>query len=277
VKTKESSTAQKADLDPSGWDFRKEKVPTAEIEMCFIYEHARELAGRSKRIENLLATWRSGRNASRTSQQYRKASQAYFDVVFLLDECFDTSVLVDGQFPRLAWQHLDQEQKSTIAEGIDSGRPNIPDAPLAIRLVAGTNDAAMQFRAFRAFQGVFRDDVDRMRYGFVAIDWDQSIGAITRTFEEWLLSQKSSMGANPGTTKNTIKRREGGFRDQLNRLSALRLLQHYGSRGLLKDPQNPKSGIKFTDAPYGYLSDLYEAKAKAQKLVNVFLSIIDRS
>jgi len=277
VKTKEPNTAQKADLDPSEWDFRKEKVPDGKIETCFIYEHARELARRSRRIEKLLATWRLGRNAGRTSRQYREASQAYSVVLYLLDECFDTSVFVDGQFPRLAWQHLDQMQQSTIAQGIHSGRSNAPASPLAIRLLPNTKDAAMRFRAFWDWQGIFRDHVARMQYGFVAIDWSHSIGEIRRTFEGWLLSQKSSLGTDDGRRKNTTQRRCGVFRDRLNRLGALRLFQHYRARGLLKDPQNPKSRIKFADAPYAYLSDLYDAKVKAQKLVNGFLSIIDRN
>jgi hypothetical protein len=277
VKTNHPSAAQKDDLDPSEWDFRKEKVPTSEIETCFIYEHGRELAKRSRRIKKLLAKWKAGHGTSQESPQYKESSRAYFEAVDLLTECFDAAVTLSADFPDTTWQQLDKEWRSRVIDGVNTGRLNVPDAPLAIKLL--TDPGASPAKGFKAFQALhwFFRNLDRIQYGFVAIDWNYPNAAIKRAFEKWL-SQRRAARKGRGSTKTKYKPKgRGGFRDRLNRLAALRLLKHYGARGLVKDPRDPRSRIKFADAPYQNLSDLYEAKAKAERLVTGLLSIIDGS
>jgi hypothetical protein len=58
MKTKQSPKAKKAELDRKEWCFTS--IPKPEIETCFIYEYARELARRSPRILDLFTKWRAG-------------------------------------------------------------------------------------------------------------------------------------------------------------------------------------------------------------------------
>jgi hypothetical protein len=273
VKTNRVGAAPKTDLDPSEWDFRKEKVPTAEIEPCFTYEYARELGKRSGRLTKLLAKWKGGRGAAGESPKSDEASRAHSAITSLLAKCFDTTVHIDDDFPNTTWQNLDTQPRLAIIAGVSSGRLNVSDAPLAIKLVKDRTESAPNFDAFRAMHGMFRDNPGRSQYGFIAIDWSFSDGAIKRAFDKSLLSQRPV-----SATRSTGKRKtRGGFRDQLNLLGALRLFEHYGAKGLLKKPSDPFSGIKFAAAPYGNLSDLYEAKSKAEKLLRWLLDLIARS
>ena len=269
MKTKQPNTAQKPDLDPSEWDFRKEKVPDAKIETCFIYEHARELAKRSDKMKDLLAKWKAGRRARQTSSKYKEALRAHSELSLLLVDCFDTTVVLSNDFPETPWQKLDQTLRTNIVNGVNEGRLNAPDEPLAIRLLAKpTKDIRLDFRTFRAFHWFFWDS-DLVQHGFIAVNWKSPDVEIRRAFDKWLQQRRPPATA---ACSSKVKKTRGGFRDKLNLLASLRLLDHYGPRRLLKDPASLDTHLRFADAPHHNLNDVYEAKARAEKLIKFLLT-----
>ena len=253
-------------LDPSEWDFRKEKVDDDELEPCFVYEHARELAKRSQRLATLIAQWKTSQHADRQVGEKARSESEY-----LLGECFDTTVTIDETFPDTAWQKLSEAEKAEIAARIRNEKLAVPDKPLAIKLfrVIGV---APNLRAFRDVHGAFRDYPSATDYGFIAIDWSFPKSKIQTAFERWLRANERVLGVK----KRPVSRKtRGSFRDRLRNLGSMRLLKHHGSTGVLSDPTIRSSKIRFEHSPHKYLPDVYYAKAKAEKLINWLLNYID--
>jgi hypothetical protein len=263
------NSVPKTTLDSAEWDFRKDKVPNSEIEACFIYEHARELAKRSPRIKSLVTQWKADRDAREKSTPYRKAVNAYSELLETLGEYFGMAVQFDSDFPDVAWQRLCEESRSSIMRALDEERRlTEPEPPLSIKLFGRNKMTAGNFQFFRALHWWFRDP-SGTQYGYVAVDWNYSDAAIKREFNKWLAEMRVDVTRQSAVTKKH-KPTRGGFRDRLNRLAAIRLLDHYGPSGL-SDPHDVRGRIKFRDAPYQYFPDLYEAQAKAEKFLNLLL------
>jgi hypothetical protein len=265
--TNHPSSAQNGDLDPSEWDFRKTRLPTSQIEPCFVYEHARELVKRSNRLAAIIAKWKAPQGISRKIVRPRDAPGAHSDAMKLLSECFDMSFTFDQHFPDTPWLCLPRASREAIKRAISDERLSIFSSPLAITLLGKGENIEQRFKVFRALHWHFRR-LNRTRYGFIAVDFHHSDAAIKRTFEKWLSNRRI------GRVQSDAQNRSG-LRDELNRLAALRLLEHYGAKRLLKEPDNRASGIKFSDSPYHHLSDLYRARAKAEKLLNTLATAID--
>lgn len=252
-----------ADLDESEWDFREIKVPASEIEACFIFEHAREVVKASPRLTTLA----TGLRAQRKSSERGQVSSARSEITRFLSECFDTTVKIDADFPDTSWQELAGRQRVAIMQSADCDRRYRPDKPLVIALNPRNET---DFKMFRAIHSLLRDNPNHTQHGFIAVDWSFSDETIKAALKKALLSKRPM--------KSIAKRKaRGQFRDMLNCLAALRLLRHYGPRGLLKDPTFRSSGIRLKNAPYRDLSDLYKAKKKAERLVHGLLRSVEGS
>jgi hypothetical protein len=113
----------------------------------------------------------------------------------------------------------------------------------------------------RAFQERGHQPIER---GSFAINWYYPDAQLKRAFAEWLSEQRKDREKR-GLTEITYKPRgRGGFRDRLNWLGALRVVNHYSKKQLVDYADtNLKVG-----APYRHLPDLYEAAKKALHLLS---------
>jgi hypothetical protein len=84
--TKQPPKAEKGELDRTEWCF--DSIPKPEIETCFIYEYARELARRSPKILDLLAQSKAGWSAPAKTPERYEARQADREFRKIMTACF---------------------------------------------------------------------------------------------------------------------------------------------------------------------------------------------
>ena len=252
---KQTPAEPMSEFDRAEWDFSEARVPAAELEACFLYEHAREMVKMSVRLAKLVAK----RKAHYQMFGSDRAAKTLSEIVNLFSKCFDTTLKIDLSFPETPWQSLMKSNRLTIISEIKDGRLNQPDKPFAMLLEAKL-DAATQFKAFRSIHGTFRDYPKHAQYGFVVVDWSFSDEAIVDALRAALVSKRPLKRVRE-------QKRRGTYRDKLRCLGTLRMFQHYGARQL----------NSLRDAPYADFSDLYKARKKAQVLLRGLISIIEGS
>src|SRR6266446_1072477 len=94
VKTKQPPRAKKGKLGRKEWDFRK--IPKSEIEACFIYEYARELARRSPEILDLCTQWEAGRSAGKKTPQFSEGRKVCQEFRKTMTDCFPDFLYLYG-------------------------------------------------------------------------------------------------------------------------------------------------------------------------------------
>jgi hypothetical protein len=279
---KPGQKAEKSELDRKEWDFRE--IPKTEVEACFIYEYARELARRSPRIFDLLATWQAGWSAPKRSAKKDQGRKVGMELTKTLNACFanfPSAILADDRFPDTPWQALDEKVRSTSVEDVNQGLRHywnsLPFDKLSIQTLRQLEGAKVtSIEAFRWVYELFRtkENLGQSEYGFFAINWSYPDPAIKRAFGKWLSEQRQDREKRGLTELKYKPRGRGGLKDQLNWLGALRVKEHYSRKQLVDYPW-PR--LKVAACPYLNSTDLYEAAKKARELVENLLQMAGRS
>jgi hypothetical protein len=240
VKTKQPPKAKKGKLDRKEWDFRK--IPKPEIETCFIYEYARELARRSPGIlDDPFILGQIGWSARKKTPQLSKGKKVCLEFRKTMTNCFsDFLYLYGDSFPATSWQGLDQKVRSELVEEVNYGRQHRWNS-LPVRKL-------------------------RIKRDSFAINWHYPDAELKRTFAKWLLKQRKDREKSERPEIKYKQKGRGGFSDRVRWLGALRLVQHYRTSQLV-NYENQDAKLKIA-APYRYSSDLYKNARKARNLLN---------
>jgi len=280
VKTKQSRSANKAELAQTEWDFRE--IPKAEIEACFIYEYARELARRSPRILDLLAKWKTSWSALKNTPERYEGRKAGKELTKTMTTCFPdfpSIILGTDRFPDTSWRALDQKVRAEMVEQINKGLHHywsrLPFDKLHIQTLRQLEAANVRsIETFRCIHETPRnEDLSQTEYGFFAIDWNYPDPAIERAFGKWLSEQRKDREKRGLTEIKHKPKGRGGLWDRLNWLGALRVAEHYPRKQLV---EYPKTRLKINAPPYYHLPDLYEGASKARKLLGRLLQVAGR-
>jgi hypothetical protein len=243
-------------LEPKEWNFPA--GPPAEVEACYVYEYGREFARGDQGVLKLLSDFRKV-SAGKTKAE-RKGWLA------LLKELVEKFEIGFPDFPSWAfhfipkspWQTLSKSDRSYIVEKVRDGYSRrLEKSPLrrfhieTLRELAPANINSL--RVFRFVHELGEEgDLGKTEYGFFALNWRYSDKEIRDVFAEWLSEQRTEF--NRAGVANQKRPGRGGFRDRLNWLGALRIVNHYPPKQLA---DYPESKLKI-DAPYSHLPDLYE-------------------
>jgi hypothetical protein len=250
VKTKQPPKAKKGKLDRKEWDFRK--ISKSEIETCFIYEYARELAKRSPRISALFTQWQAGRRAGETTPEFSNGTKAYKEFRKMMTACFpDFPDVNEDWFPDTSWQRLDENVRSRLVKEVKSGPQHYLNSSSSNKLSART------FKFEKPSE--------------MGCEWryvpEPFSAALKRAFAEWLSQQRKDREKSGLTEIKYKPNGRGGLRDKLRCLGALRVVNHYRSTRLV-EYYLQDSKLKVA-APYRYSSDLYKNAKKARELVKM--------
>jgi len=268
VKTQQRPKAEKGELDRNEWDFRS--IPKSEIEACFIYEYARELARQSPRISALFAIGQIGCSAGKNTPRFDEGRQAY--IRNIMTACFpEFPTINEDWFPDTPWEGLGQEVRSGLVKEVNNSPQHywnsLPIHKLRIETIkfaknVGTNGT------FRHVREPFREeDISQIESGFLKINWNYPDGELKRAFAKWLSEERKDREKRGLTEIKYQPKGRGGFRDRLNWLGALRVKKHYPKRQLV---DHADTNLK-VDAPYCHLPDLLKCAKKAAKLLDMLL------
>lgn len=281
MKTKQSRSANKVELAQTEWDFRE--IPKGEIEACFIYEYARELARRSSRILDLLAKWKTGWSAPKKTPERYEGRKAGMELTKTMTTCFpDFPSLILGTdwFPDTSWRALDQKVRAEMVEEVNKGLHHywgrLPFNKLNIQTLRRLKAANVtSIEAFRYIHELFsKEDLSQSEYGFFAINWGFPDPEIRRAFAKWVLEERKDRDIRGLTEIKYKPKGRGGLRDQLNWLGALRVKEYYPRKQLI---DYPHPSLKIAARPYWNLTDLYEGAKKARELLDRLLQVAGRS
>ena len=273
MKSKQLQGGKQPKLTPTEWFFAE--IPKPEIEACFRFEYARELAKRCRRIKDLLAEFKAGQGAPKGTAARSKGWKAQLQLVEIMRACFPHSLIVfDQYFPAKPWQVLDQEMREAMVEYLNEtlelrqscARPWI----LSIRTV---RELGPDERTIRMFQHLHEflseEDFSQTEYGFVSINWNHAGSAIKRAFAEWLSEQLEDRKKRGLPIINyQSKTGRGGPADRLNALGALRVVDYCSAPDELSGYTTAKARYK---AYYSNVRELREAAEKAAKLLDMLL------
>jgi hypothetical protein len=264
VKTKQRPKPEKDELDRKEWDFSS--IPESEIEACFIYEYARELARRSPRISALFAIGQIACSAGH--DEGRKAH-----IRNIMTACFpDFPTINEDWFPGTPWQGLDQKVRSALVGEVNNGPQHywnsLPIHKLSIETMKFDKNVGANGTLRYVPQPFREEDISQTESGFFAINWNYPDAELRRAFAKWLSEERKDR-VSRGLTEIKYKRKRGGFIDRLRSLGALRVVNHYRTNQLV-DYEAQDAKLKVA-APYRYSSDLYESAKKAGKLLDMLL------
>ena len=278
MKIKQPPKTENLELDPAESDFRS--IPKPEIETCFIYEYARELTKRCPRILSLFAQWQAGWSAGKKTPQFSKAREAYKEFRKIMTACFpDFPLINEDWFPDTPWQKLDVKVRCRLVEELNKGPQHywnsLPSHKLSIQTFKFEKRNEMAWGEWRYVPQPFREeDISQTERGTFAINWHYPDTQLTRAFAEWLSEQRKDREQRGLTEIKYKQKGRGGFRDQLNWLGALRVMEHYPRKQLV---EYPKTRLKINAPPYYHLPDFYEGAKKARKLVDSMLRMVGRN
>jgi len=270
VKTKRPPTGEKRKLDPKECDFRS--VPQFEIEACHIYEYARELTKQTPRILDLFDRWIAGKRAGEKTPQFSAGLKAYREFRRVMTVCFPDFPLINEEwFPDTPWQRLDKQVRSRLVKELNSG-PNhywhsVPRHKLCIEIFKFQKpNAKMAFGEWQYVPEPFRDeDISQIERGTIAINWNYTDAQLRKAFAEWLSEQRKERDEGGLTAIKYKPRGRGSFRDQLNWLAGLRVIERY-RKGKLVD----SSGYRLKPTvprPYLNYPELCEGAQKARHVL----------
>jgi hypothetical protein len=243
VKTKQPPKAKKGKLDRKEWDFRK--IPKPEIEACFIYEYARELAGRSPEILDLFTQEQAGRSARKKTPQFSEGKKVCQEFRKTMTDCFPDFLYLYGDwFPDTSWQGVDQKVRSELVKEVNYGRQQ-------------------RWNSLR----VPKSSIKR---GSFAINWNYPDAELKRAFGKWLSEQRKHREKSELTEIKYKPKGRGGFSDRLNWLGALRVREHYWTSQLVNH-RDQDAKLKVA-APYSHSPDLYKNAKKADHLLKMMLN-----
>lgn len=241
MKTKQRPKAEKGELDRKEWDFGS--IPKSEIEACFIYEYARELARRSPGILDLFILGQIGWSAGKKTPQFSEGRKVCQEFRKTMTDCVPDFLYLYGDwFPDTSWQGVDQKVRSELVKEVNYGR---------------------QYRWNSLPVNKNKLSIER---GFLPINWHYPDAELKRAFAKWLSKQRKDREKSELAEIKYKPKGRGGFRDRLNWLGALRVVQHYRTIQLV-NYRNQDAKLKVA-APYRYSSDLYKNARKARNLLN---------
>ncbi len=269
------TTAQKArsksatQLDPSEWDFRE--IPFEETEACYLYEYGRELTKVWPRLSLVMRNWEKKLCANIPAAN---ATEVLIGRIFTL-RFGDFPQVHPSFFPRTSWRRLSQQQRAAMVGAVNMGVGHFSRREHSRQLLIRTlrefgpkrGTSVQQF--IEAYEHLNPPEVwDQTDYGLFAINWSYGSPEIIKTFKSWVeeqRNQRARLGFPPPKRRTTAR---GGFRDRLQRLGALRIVNHYSPTELSPDPDatNPNRKLN-VPAPYGHSSDLHEAAKKARTMI----------
>jgi len=275
--TKQPPKAGKGELDRTEWCF--DSLPKPEIETCFIYEYARELAKRSPKILDLWTQSKAGRSVGEKTPQFSEGRKAYKEFRKIMTACFpDFPLINEDWFPDTSWQELDEKVRSRLVKEVNNGPQHywhsLPSHKLSIETMKFEKPNVMGFETFRYVPEPFRkEDISQTERGFLAINWNYPNAELTRAFTKWLSEQRKDREKHGLTEIKYKPKGRGGFKDHLNWLGASRVVKHYPKTQLV---EYADTNLK-VDAPYSHLPDLYARAKKADKLLEMLSNGTGRS
>jgi hypothetical protein len=255
-------------LDPAEWDFKK--VPSGELEACYLYEYGREFAKRNKTFQRAIATWGKslkGRDFDQISDSSSRMREMFGAVARYFPE------LAPHYFPEVPWQKLKPKDLKNIMSRFGGAKGQWGHLPHdrfwidTLRDLKPTGVGSLeQFQNFH--MAASHKTLENTEYGFFAIDWNFPDPELKRSFDLWLAQQrKLRTKAGLRKAKNQPVSR-GGFRDQLSWLGALRVRDFYPAARLT---DYPDSKLK-VPAPHSHQPDLSKNSAKAETLIKQLFS-----
>jgi hypothetical protein len=259
-------------------DFRKEWdfsiVAPEQLPACFVYEYARELTRQWPRLLTLVAVYKKRCQLPEGHPDKRKEARVRQLIGRIFWRRFSRCPWF-WLFPDTPWQSIGNKERVLLAKDFNFYRhPNEQRfEKLTIHTLRELEAANVtSIEAFAYVQELSSDEeLDQTEYGFFAINWNYPDGEIENAFESWLNGQREERTKRGLTEIKHRKTARGGFRDKLRWLGALRVMNHYRPGQLadlpIKVVDNPSWRLK-VPAPYSYLSDLYEAAKKAQRLID---------
>src|SRR6266536_1006511 len=120
VRTKQSPGAIR--LKPTEYLFREVEVPQAELEACFIYEYARELATRSRRLNDLISRSNAGWRAPKSSPKRKEGRKAGWEATRIIHACFPNyspRMLARNSFPDTPWRELGEKTRLGMVQDVN--------------------------------------------------------------------------------------------------------------------------------------------------------------
>jgi hypothetical protein len=273
VKINQPSTAEDRELDSKEWNFREEEVPKPEVEACFIYEYARELTKRTPRILALFDRWLTGRRAGEKTPQFSAGLTAYKKFRKIMTACFsDFPLINEGWFPDTPWQGLDEDVRSRLVKEVNSGPDHywhsLPRHKLCIELFKFKKpNAEMAFGEWQYVAEPFRDDdIGQIERGTFAINWNYTDAQLRQAFAEWLFEQRKQREERGLTATKYKPKGRGSFRDQLNWLAGLRVINAYRKEHLVD--HTGRCLMAAVPRPYTNYPELREGADKARVVLS---------
>jgi len=254
-----TTPASLPELPPREWDFRA--VPDEELDICFLYEYAREHVKRSRRWHTLTTRLIApqGTKVPGLNGLHREIRSIFGKAPFLY-----WFALPD--FVGSPWPTIGREERRREAAEFNHGRSQAHsfreaialNITLARDLAAFAKAGADDYASWVRLDQCFHDETDQREYGFLAINWNHTDGQLVAAFEEWLADKRGG--------RADIESRQGKTkpRQHLKALGAKRLLEagltvtqavEYTKRFLKDGAGNP---FPLYDTPRGW------AKAKNQ-------------
>jgi len=184
--------------------------------------------------------------------------------------CFPDFPLINGEwFPDTPWRKLDEEVQHELVRQVNSGPEHywhsVPRHRLSIETFRFEKEVANG--EWKIVPEPFRDeDINEIERGSFTINWNYPDSKIREAFAEWL-SERSADREKRGLPHLKYKPKgRGGFRDQLNWLAGLRLIEGYNKAELLEDFG---SRLKRTvPRPYQNYPELEEGAEKARRVLS---------
>ena len=222
-------------LSPFEWNFGP--VPGAELDICFLYEYAREHAKQSKRwheLTNQLHTYkptkRGRKNKSKSAFELGREISSIFGKVnftdFFCDRAFIT--FYEPAFVTTPWQSVDGSLRRKAAKQFNQQKSGAQSFCESISLFitlqrdlpeyapAGATDFDSWVLLDRCFH--HEEDREKREYGFFAINWNYTDGQLIDEFKKWLAEKRGDRRAS-ASQQGKSKRRQ-----YLKALGAKRLL-----------------------------------------------------
>ncbi len=225
----------------------------------------------------MVSDWKVGWESPKGSPKRILGWEAYDNFRKAMKKCFhDYPAISYEWFPKQPWQALNKEIRQThsdeVKEGLHHYWNNLPHGKLSIHTLRELEGANV--KAIGSFQWthecLHQEEISETEYGFFAINWNHDNSDIKDAFGKWLTEQRNERQQRGLTGIKHIKKSRGGFKDRLNWLGALRVVEFYPA-AMLTD--YPDSNLKI-DAPYSHAPDLYENAKKAREYLRNLISLL---
>lgn len=282
------------------YEWKFDGVPKDQIEACYLYEYGREFFKSSKQLQKFQKDW-----DNRTKRQCGKGYEAWGKTLDLLQtRCKNFPYIDFNYFPQTTWQGLpvlpktpqrnfQVDLRKRAAEDVNdwserfrksrfdrlymatlreleplNTRPRSLPSLLAVPPCQETlSEIYAQAASTFGIWNCNRPPSEQTEYGLFLINWSHRDPEIKRAFNEWLQREREERQKLGITECRPQSSNRGGFRDRLNWLGALRVINHYRHKELV---DYNDTNLKVS-APYSHYPDLRVAANKArQEIARLF-------